>query len=347
MSTTSLGWSGTMAPGFAVLDNLSGSSLSSAINQTLPVLTGAASQATYATQRAVQQAVTGRLDDIRGLNSGAAPERNIWMKPLGGVVRQGSLDGVPGYNASGVGVALGADAAISPRTMLGGVFAYSHQTITGSEDAVPNRLAIDSYQMGLYGTYAVSRDVQVDAQLDGALNDNGESRTLGFINSTATANYRSYSVHAGAAIKKLIPLGALTFMPSLQLDYGQVGSPAYQENGAGGFSLNVDSQVYRELILTAGFKGAYELVRRTYLTGDVGIGYNALNQGLQIRAAFAGGGTAFVTDGLALSPWIYSAGLGLAAAATDRVDLGIRYGLQATSSGLVQQSGLAVLKVKL
>ncbi|MCP3474411.1 autotransporter outer membrane beta-barrel domain-containing protein [Bradyrhizobium sp. CCGUVB1N3] len=348
MSTTSLGWTGAMVPGFITLDNLSGPSLSNAVNQTLPVLTGAASQATYAAQRAFQQAVMGRLDDVRGLNSGVAPEQNIWMKPLGGIVRQGSLDGVPGYNASGGGVVMGVDATVSPRTLLGGVFAYSHQTVTGSEDAVPNRLAIDSYQMGLYGAYAVSRDVQLEAQLDGALNDNGENRSLTFVNGTAAASYRSYSGHAGAAIKQQVQIsGGLTLVPSLRLDYGQVRSPAYQENGAGGFSLNVDSQDYRELTLTAGLRSAYEFARQAYLTADLGIGYNVLNQGLQIKAAFAGGGDTFVTNGLGLSPWIYSAGLGLVVAGSDRVDLGIRYGMHTTSSGLLQQSGLAVLKVKL
>ncbi|MDE5442193.1 autotransporter domain-containing protein [Bradyrhizobium sp. CSA207] len=348
LSTTSLGWSGTMAPGFVALDNLSGPGLVNAVNQTLPVVTGAASQATYATQRAFQQAVAGRLDDVLGLNAGALPERNFWMKPLGGSVRQGGVDGVSGYNASGGGIAVGADTPVASRGMLGGVFAYSHQAITGSEDAVPNRLVIDSYQAGLYGAYALGNGIQIDAQLDGALNDNGESRSLTFINGTAAAGYRSYSGHAGAGIRKLIPIeSGLAISPSLRLDYGQVRSPAYQESGAGGFSLNVDSQAYRELTLTAGLKGAYRIARQVYLTGDFGVGYNALNQGVQIKAAFAGGGDAFVTNGLALSPWIYSTALGLVAADNNHFDLGLRYGLAATSSGLLQQSALAVFKVKL
>lgn len=348
MSTTPLGWTGSMVPGFAALDNLSGQNLSNAIGQTLPVLTGAASQATYATQRAVQQVVTSRLDDIGGLNPGIAPERHVWMQPLGGIVRQGSLDGVPGFNASGAGVALGADASASPRAMVGGMFAYSRQTITGSEDAIPNRLAVDSYQMGLYGAYAVSPEVRMDVQLDGAINDNTESRSVTFANGTAAAGYRSYTGHAGLAVKRSIPIAAgLTLMPSLQLDYGQVRSPAYQESGAGGFSLNVDPQVYRELTVTAALKSAYRLAKQVHLSVETGVGYNTLNQGLQINASFAGGGDRFVTEGLRLSPWIYSASLGLGAAANDCVDLGIWYGLQATSSGLLQQSGLAVLKVKL
>jgi outer membrane autotransporter protein len=348
LSATSLGWTGSMAAGFAALDNLSGPSLVNSVNQTLPVLTGAASQATYATQRVFQQAMTGRLDDVLGLNTGVTPERNFWMKPLGGSIRQGGVDGVPGYRASGGGIAVGADRAISPRAMLGGVFAYSHQAVTGSEDAVPNRLAIDSYQAGLYGAYALGHGIQVDGQLDGALNDNGESRSLTFINGVTGAGYRSHSGHAGAGIRKLIPVEpGLTIAPSLRLDYGQVRSSAYQEGGAGGFSLNVDSQTYRELTLTAGLKSAYRITKQVYLTGDVGVGYNTLNQGLQIKSAFAGGGDSFVTNGLALSPWIYSTALGLVAADGNGFDLGIRYGLAATSSGLLQQSGLAVLKVKL
>jgi outer membrane autotransporter protein len=348
MSATSLGWSGSMAAGFAALDNLGGQHLSTAVNQTLPVLAGAASQATYATQRGFQQAVSSRLDDISGLNAGIAPERYVWMKPLGGIVSQGSRDGVPGYNASGGGVVAGADATMSPRALLGGVFAYSHQAITGSEDAIPNRLAVDSYHLGLYGAYAASRDVRIDVQLDGAVNDNGESRSLTFINSTAAGSYRSYTGHVGAAVRKLLPVApGLLLMPSLRLDYGEVRSSAYQENGAGGFSLNVDSQAYRELTLTVGLKGSYQLGRHACLTAEGGVGYNTLNQGLRIGAAFAGGGDRFVTNGLSLSPWLYSASLGLAAAGSDKVDLGIRYGVQATSSGLLQQSGLAVLKVKI
>ncbi|MGX1049815.1 outer membrane autotransporter protein [Bradyrhizobium japonicum] len=348
LSATWLGWSGSMATGFTALDNLNGPGLVNAVNQTLPVLSGAASQATYATQRAFQQTMTGRLDDVLGLNTGVAPERNFWMKPLGGSVRQGAVDGVAGYNASGGGIAAGVDTTIAPRAMLGGVFAYSHQTITGSEVAVPNRLAIDSYQAGFYGAYALGNGFQIDGQLDGALNDNGESRSLSFINSTAGAGYRSYSGHAGAGARRLIPIEpGLAIAPSLRLDYGLVRSPAYQEGGADGFSLNVDSQTYRELTLTAGLKSAYRLAKQIYLTGDVGVGYNALNHGLQIKSAFAGGGDTFVTSGLALSPWIYSTALGLVAADGKGFDLGIRYGLAATSSGLLQQSGLAVLKIKL
>ncbi|MGJ4951080.1 autotransporter outer membrane beta-barrel domain-containing protein [Bradyrhizobium sp. HKCCYLS20291] len=345
LSMTSAGWSGSMVSGFAALDNLSGTSLSNAVKQTLPVLTGAASQATYVTQREVRQTMTNRLDDI-GL--GGAAGRNVWMQPLGGSARQAGRDDVPGYNASGGGLAIGADAAISSQAIFGGMFGYSRQTIAGSDDGVANRLDLSSYHLGLYGAYAISRGLMLDYQLDGGWSDNGESRTLSFMTASAGGSYRSSTGHAGAGLKTPVSLtDAFTIVPSLRLDYGTVRSNAYRESGAGGFSLNVDPQTYQELTATAGLKAIYQVAKRVRLTADVGAGYNALNQRLQVGAAFSGGGESFVTSGLGLSPWVYSTGVGLIAAGNDQLDLSFRYGLRATPSGLVQQSGFATLKVRL
>jgi outer membrane autotransporter protein len=348
MAGTSASLTGPMAPVFEVLDNLSAPGLSTAISQTLPVLTGAASQATYAAQRALQQAVTGRLDQFYSLNAGVAAERNVWLKPTGGIAEQSGRDGALGYRASGGGLVGGIDGAISPRATLGGVFAYSRQAITGSEDAVANRLSIDSYQFGLYGAYALRPDTEVDFQLDGGINDNNENRSLTFMNRAAQASYRSYAGHAGLAFKKLIPIQpGFTLLPSLRLDYGQIRADAYREGGAGGLNLNVDTQVYRELMVTAGLKGAVQIANHAWLTADAGVGYNMLNERLRISAAFAGGGDSFVTSGLGLSPWLYSVGVGLVAAQNDQLDLSVRYGLQATPSGFLQQAGSVVLRMKL
>jgi uncharacterized protein with beta-barrel porin domain len=136
-------------------------------------------------------------------------------------------------------------------------------------------------------------------------------------------------------------------LPSLRLDYGQVRADAYSESGAGGLNLNVDSQLYRELTVTTGLKGAFQVARQAFVTADAGVGYNALNDRLQISAAFLGGGGSFVTSGLGLSPWVYSAGLGLVVRQDDRLDLSARYGLQATPSGFLQQAGSIVLKLKI
>lgn len=349
MASTPLGMVGAMAPTFAILDNLDAPALSNAVSQTLPVLAGAASQATYATQRALQQAVAGRLDDFYGLRTAEpAAERNAWLKPLGGVASQHGNDGAPGYRANGGGLVAGVDAPVSSRSVLGGLFAYSHQNITGSDEAVPNRLGLDTYQLGLYGTYAMRPGTEIDFLLDGGINRNRINRSLAFVNSTAVADYRSYTGHAGVAVKQLIPVQpGSSLQPSLRLDYAQVQAEAYDESGAGGLNLKVESQRYRELMLSAGVKGAYRIADRTWLTADGAAGYNLLDNRLQISAAFAAGGDSFVTTAFSQSPWLYSAGFGLASRAADNLDLSVRYGLQTSPSGYLNQTGSFALRIRL
>jgi uncharacterized protein with beta-barrel porin domain len=130
------------------------------------------------------------------------------------------------------------------------------------------------------------------------------------------------------------------------VDFAQVRADSYSESGAGPLSLNVDGQAYRELMVTAGLKGAYRMAEHIYLTTDAGIGYNALNNQVQIAAAYAGGGDSFVTSGLAVSPWLYSAGVGLAENRAN-LDLSLRYGLQASPTGFLSQTGSLALKIKI
>ena len=166
--------------------------------------------------------------------------------------------------------------------------------------------------------------------------------------STAVADYLSTTGHAGVAIKQLVPVHeGFSILPSLRLDYAQVRADAYSESGAGGLNLNVSSQLYRELMLSAGVKASYRIANRTWLTADGAAGYNLLNNRLQISAAFAAGGDSFVTTAFSQSPWLYSAGLGLTSQWTENIDLSTRYGVQASPSGFLNQTGSFTLRVKL
>jgi outer membrane autotransporter protein len=232
--------------------------------------------------------------------------------------------------------------------VLGGLFSYAHQNITGSDETVPNRLGLDTYQLGLYGAYALRPGTEIDFLLDGGINQNRVNRSLSFVNSTAVADYLSYTGHAGVAVKQLIPVHAgFSILPSLRLDYAQVRADPYGESGAGGLNLKVDSQLYRELMLSAGVKGAYRIADRMWLTADGAVGYNLLNDRLQVSAAFAAGGDSFVTTAFSQSPWLYSAGIGLASNGADNLDLSMRYGLQTSPSGFLNQTGSFTLRIKL
>ena len=122
-------------------------SASNAVSQTLPVLAGAASQATYATQRALQQTVIGRLDDAYGLRTAdAAAERNVWLKPLGGSPARAAMT-VRRDIVRAAAACRRRRCAVSSRAVLGGLFSYAHQNITGSEDRA-QRLGLEPISSG-------------------------------------------------------------------------------------------------------------------------------------------------------------------------------------------------------
>lgn len=340
---TSLGLDGAMAPAITALNALSGPALSTAISQTLPVLAGSAARATNEVQRSFRHLIETRLDDPRTLE----PSHRFWMRPFGGSVRQHDQDGAPGYRASGGGISAGLDRTIVSGLSFGGAVALATHSVSGTNDAVPNTLNITSYQAGLYGSYALAPDLAARFQLDAAFNRNRENRAILFLNASATAHYNSASLHAGVGLRKIIAVTpGLTLTPSLDLDYAQVSTEAYSESVAEALNLNVDRQTYRELIMSAGLK-ASQRIGEIDLIAKAGIGYNALNRQSTITASYAGGGDSFITYGLDVSPWLYSAGLGLVGTPKDGLDLGLHYDVQATSSGLVGHFASLVVKMKL
>ena len=331
---------GAMAPVLNALNAMGGTAQSSAIRQTLPVFLGGASQATYNTQRAFQQTIMARIDNIRGVESGDyfASDRSVWMKPFGNITSQSGLNDIPGYRATGGGLAVGLDHKISDDASLGGVFAYSYNALSGSGDTSSNNLGINAYQFGVYGAYAIAADTDLSYQADLGVNQNRETRSISFMSTSAQANYSSYTTHLGAGVRKIIPVTpALNAVPLLRVDYAAINANAYTESGAGALNLNVQSQTYQELMFTAGLKGDYQATDRVKLTASAGIGYNALNSQAQIAASYAGGGNSFMTQGLNGTPWLYSAGVGIVGYDKDGVELSARYDVQASPTGFLNQ----------
>src|SRR5262249_53367995 len=139
----------------------------------------------------------------------------------------------------------------------------------------------------------------------------------------------------------------LAVIPSFGIDFAQVRADAYNESGAGALNLNVDGQTWRELRVMTGLKAAYQVAARVYLTADAGVSYNTLNERVQLTAAFAGGGDGFPTWGLSTSPWLYTAGLGLVGRQSDDLDVSFRYGVQASPSGFLNQTGALAFRLRI
>lgn len=338
---------GPLSPAITLLNAMDAPALSTAISQTLPVLNGAGAQATLATQRALQQVVMNRVDAVHGADAAGA-ERNIWLRPFGAFASQGTVSGVSGYSASGGGMAAGMDGVLDSGGLIGGVVAYSGTSITGGNDLVPNSLTVSTWQFGLYGAKGLPGDLDLSWQLDLGYNRNSETRNIAFMGSEASADYAGWTGHAGLALSRRFQVTPdLSVSPVLRIDYAQVQADAYTESGAGPLDLSVSSQTYRELMLTAGVKARYSLAPGLMLTGNAAVGYNTLNDQVNISAAYAGGGGVFVTEGLDVSPWLYTAGIGLSGMKAGRLELGVNYDIEASTSGFFNQIASVLIKMKL
>jgi hypothetical protein len=80
------------------------------------------------------------------------------------------------------------------------------------------------------------------------------------------------------------------------------------------------------------------------ISTNLGASYNALNRQVLLTSSYAGGGSAFTTYGLALSPWLYSGGVGVGGMLQKNLELNIRYEVQATTSSYLNQIASARLK---
>jgi outer membrane autotransporter protein len=330
---------GPLAPAIGVLNGLEGSALSTAISQTLPVLSGAGAQATYATQRAFQQVILNRIVSGHEMVAPGA-EGSAWVRPFGGFASQGTVDGVTGYDAGGGGIAFGMDARVSPDALLGGVLAFSHTSISGADAQVPNDLDVDTYQLGLYGSYGLAPGLDLNVQLDAGYNQNSENRTISFMGTSTSADYGGWTGHGGIGLVKQFAMSPrFAISPSARVDYAQVESEAYTESGAGALDLTVESQTYRELMLTTGLKANYRIDDHLYLSATAAAGYNTLDNQTQIIASYAGGGASFATNGPDVSPWLYTFGASLAGIRTGALDISLSYEGQASPSSFLGQTG--------
>lgn len=350
MATIPLGLTGAMAPVLTALDNLSGTSQSNAISQTIPLLAGAGSLATASTQRNFSQFVSARQNNLAGNGNGGEilGSREVWGKAYGTWGNQQTFANVAGYTSNSGGVILGADHVLSPRTNLGLALGVSSSSISANNSSAPSNLNMNSYQIGGYGDYAIKKDLNWSYQVSGALNQNTGSRNISFYGVNANSNYNSFTGHAGTGLQQYFDANDRTRLtPFLRADYLTIQSNAYSESNAGVLNLNVSKQTWNELYSTAGLKLDYELMPKIKLSANAAAGYNVLNRQALLTSSYAGGGDSFTTYGLQLSPWLYSGGFGIGGMLRRNLEINFRYDVQTTTSGYLNQIASAKLKIYL
>jgi outer membrane autotransporter protein len=339
---------GAMSGVITALDGLTGAAQANAIAQTLPVITGAASQATTSSMQALNQVIQGRSSSLRGMSSGDEyiGTRDVWMKGFGSWANQHDINGVSGYKINTGGLAIGIDKGLSRKTNIGAVFAFSNSGVSSNSSSAPSGVTVNSYQAGVYGDYAIHPQLIANAQVDIGMNQNNAYRNITFMGTNANSSYKSYSGHVGTGVKYLMPINPeSTFIPSVRVDYTTVQSQAYTETGAGALNLSVGQQTYSTLIPSADLRIDHSLDSKLTLSANAGAGYNTLSNQATATSAYQGGGAVFATNGLQVSPWLYNAGVGITGQIEKNVQLNVRYDNVFSPTGYMNQMVSAKLKI--
>jgi outer membrane autotransporter protein len=310
----------------------SAQAVSDAVAQTLPLFTAGMNQVALNALHGTNLVIQARQDSNRGQSSGDAflGDRQFWLKPVGSWASQGNHNGVAGYDASTYGLVGGTDGEINDSSRIGVAFSYMHSNVDGISTSSGNNAAIDAYQGIVYGSHNLALpDTHIDWQADLGTNKNKGYRAISFMNSVAQSDYDSLTAHAGVGIGRSYTLNdKTTITPGLHADYTWLRSDGYTEAGAGPLNLNVNSQSTDELIVLAEGRLSHAVTDKATLSANLGVGYNVLNNGSSVTASYVGGGAAFSTPGLDVSPWLARGGLGLAFNISESTEITARYDVE-------------------
>ncbi len=270
----------------------------------------------------------------------------VWGQAFGTVANQDDRDGIDGYDADTYGFAFGAETeAIADNAVFGIAFTYANTDVE-SENANRTETDVDSYQVTLYGDYDLDERTYVSGQLGLSFNDNDTTRyDVGAISGlTAKGNYDSTQVSVrleGGRSYEVANNFVLT--PSISANYMNYSADSYTETGAGGLNLTVDSDTLNVLEFGVAVEASW--VNEGYdgsvfkPTVNLGVRHDVIGDAFEANNTFAGGGTAFKTEGFDPAQTTFNAGVGATYFSTSNWNLSASYDAE-VKSDYVSHSGL-------
>lgn len=320
--------------------------INTAISQSLPLFNGAGARVAHSVMGDISRVVQSRLDAQRGLASGDdAVGRQVWMKFFGSWAHQNDRESISGFSAETSGMTIGTDRMVSDSLRLGGAFSYAQANVNSNASVAPQSAKISLFQLAAYGNLALDESTDLRFQLGAGRNNNKSTRNVAFVGDIASARYDSTTLYLGTALSRTIALGARTTLtPSLRADYARVRDEGYQESGAGPLNLSVQGRTAEQLLLGVDTKLGYRLDKRSSLSANAGIAYDALAKRDNLVAAFASvPDTTFIATGTKPQPWSLRGGVGYAYTTDGGTEINLRYDADVRQGFLNQTASLKAL----
>ncbi len=337
-SALAAGTSGDMTTVLNSLYSISGTAdATAALEQLDPTGNNGAAQTSFNVGSQHLGTVVGHLGDVRGgVNTGDATgvstgeawyQTGMWVKGYGSVIDQDNTGGYNGYDADTWGAVVGLDGLVAEDVRLGFAGGYAASDVenkgeTGGTD-------IDSYQGTIYAGFG-TKPLYVNTAFTFGWNSYDNTRNIAFagVNRTATSDTDGQQYTALIDSGYVIQHEQWEITPLASLEYSHLNIDGYTETGANALNLTVDDQSYDFLQLGLGGKLALPIkddsgtwipeIHARWL-------YDFIGDEFQATSRFAGGGTAFTTNGLEPEQSALNAGGGLTFYSLGNVSLSATY----------------------
>ncbi|WP_421848183.1 autotransporter domain-containing protein [Marinomonas sp.] len=327
--------------------------LSEAVAQTLPLLSGSSSKVSSGVMQANGNVVAARQSSTANVSSagrsvetgtssgdGFISDGHAWVKPVGSWAKQDARGGVSGYDAETYGIIGGMDGDINDTTSVGFALSYMNTKADGKGTNSTNNADIDAYQVMFYGQRNLGEsfhNLDVTWQAGAGVNQTAGTRNINFMSTTAKSDYTSYTGNLSAGLGRTFAInGDTKLTPSVRADYSYIKDESYKETGADALNLNVRSNTAEAFLISLNGGLDQRINDSLSWAASAGVGYDVMNETSTLTASYTGGGAFFTTEGLKLSPWVVSAGVGVNYALDDATDITVRYDLEGRTDFLSQ-----------
>jgi outer membrane autotransporter protein len=276
---------------------------------------------------------------------GASSNGGIWIKGLGGIIRQGERQGFVGYNANTAGYAFGADAGVLPDTWVGLGFSSVSTHIT-SREQVNKKTNLQSHQLTAYGSYSPG-NFYLDFLGAMAVNNYKTLRNIEYINQVATAEFKGVQPLTKLSGGYAVNLENFQITPHASLQYSVLYQDSYKESGAAGVSLeNVSGINLSQLEAGIGVKFSMleddddDRFYHPYMNFMVLHDLKAASQ--ETTAKFSGGGGSFKITSATPDKTTYNMGVGVVFMHKNHMQLTANYELRKKDKFVGQSGSIAV-----
>ncbi|WP_143471335.1 autotransporter outer membrane beta-barrel domain-containing protein, partial [Lebetimonas natsushimae] len=211
--------------------------------------------------------------------------------------------------------------------------AFTYANTDQEVNDIDQKSDIDTFGLTAYGSTLLDNDTKLRGNVGINFYNVKSDRHIATTDLTAHADYTAYSINANAKVSRVYDINDnIRAVPCVGMDYVHYHNPSYDENGAGGLNLHVDSFDRDFLFAKAGSVFNYNIDNTSKVKLNVGVNYAVINDDNTVTASYAGAnGATFTAKGIKMSRFGYNAGVGYNRNITDTFSVNIGYNFEGRS----------------